>query len=104
MDLSEIAKKLDLFMSKHLIRNADELRRLCDVQFDSSIIGVVSFLFLYISANGFFEAIYVISVFQGEACKDVICLEISATRYFLNLNIYIVIFVRVKLICDSNFV
>lgn len=56
MDLSEIAKKLQIFESKHLIRKAAELRRLCDVQFDSSVIGV------------------------GEVCKAVICLEIAATR------------------------
>ncbi|XP_024018006.1 origin of replication complex subunit 6 [Morus notabilis] len=56
MDLSEIAKKLEISESKHLIRKAAELRRLCDVQFDSSIIGV------------------------GEVCKAVICLEIAATR------------------------
>ncbi|XP_062150048.1 origin of replication complex subunit 6 [Alnus glutinosa] len=56
MDLSDIAKKLGLSEPKHLIRKAGELRRLCDVQFDSSIIGV------------------------GEVCKAVICLEIAATR------------------------
>lgn len=43
MDISEIAKKLGFSDSK-LIRKAAELRRLCDVQFDSSIIGVVSSL------------------------------------------------------------
>ncbi|KAL5540371.1 hypothetical protein UlMin_041229 [Ulmus minor] len=56
MDLSEIAKKLGLSESKFVVRKAAELRRLCDVQFDSSIIGV------------------------GEVCKAVICLEIAATR------------------------
>ncbi|XP_041009958.1 origin of replication complex subunit 6-like [Juglans microcarpa x Juglans regia] len=56
MDLSGIAKKLGLSESKHLIRKAAELRRLCDVRFDSSIIGV------------------------GEVCKAIICLEIAATR------------------------
>lgn len=56
MDLSDIAKKLGLSESKHLIRKAAELRRLCDVQFDSSIIGV------------------------GEFCKAIICMEIAATR------------------------
>ncbi|KAG2707205.1 hypothetical protein I3760_05G137700 [Carya illinoinensis] len=56
MDLSGIAKKLGLSESKHLIRKAAEFRRLCDVRFDSSIIGV------------------------GEVCKAIICLEISATR------------------------
>jgi origin recognition complex subunit 6 len=44
MDLSEIAKKLGLWETKHIIRKAAELRRLCDVQFDSSVIGVVSII------------------------------------------------------------
>ncbi|XP_057948942.1 origin of replication complex subunit 6 [Malania oleifera] len=56
MDLSDIAKKLGLSEEKHLVRKAAELRRLCDIQFDSSIIGV------------------------GEVCKAIICLEIAATR------------------------
>ncbi|GER49511.1 origin recognition complex subunit 6 [Striga asiatica] len=56
MDMSEIAKKLGLSESKHLIRKAAELRRLADIQFDSSVIGV------------------------GEVCKAVICLEIAASR------------------------
>ncbi|KAJ4846376.1 Origin of replication complex subunit 6 [Turnera subulata] len=56
MDLSDLANKLGLSESKHLLRKAAELRRLCDVQFDSSVIGV------------------------GEVCKAVICLEIAATR------------------------
>lgn len=48
MDISEIAKKLGFSDSKLLIRKAAELRRLCDVHFDSSVIGVVSsFLFHY---------------------------------------------------------
>ncbi|KAK8546967.1 hypothetical protein V6N13_099712 [Hibiscus sabdariffa] len=57
MDLSDIARKLGLSQHKMLLRKAAELRRLCDVQFDSSIIGV------------------------GEVCKAVICLEIAATRF-----------------------
>ncbi|KAJ1423628.1 Origin recognition complex, subunit 6 [Sesbania bispinosa] len=56
MDVSEIAKKLGFSDSKLLIRKAAELRRLCDVHFDSSIIGV------------------------GEVAKAVICLEMAATR------------------------
>ncbi|KAM1719244.1 hypothetical protein ACFX12_021085 [Malus domestica] len=56
MDLSGIARKLDLYDSKDVIRPAAELRRLRDIQFDSSIIGV------------------------GEVCKAVICLQIAATR------------------------
>ncbi|KAJ8760861.1 hypothetical protein K2173_021899 [Erythroxylum novogranatense] len=57
MDISEIARKLGLSHSKQLVRKAAELRRLCDVQFDSSIIGI------------------------GEVCKAVICLEIAAVRF-----------------------
>ncbi|KAL9383625.1 hypothetical protein Peur_023948 [Populus x canadensis] len=57
MDLSEIAKKLGLWETKHIIRKAAELRRLCDVQFDSSVIGV------------------------GEVCKAIICLEIGAASF-----------------------
>ncbi|KAH7515932.1 origin of replication complex subunit 6 isoform X1 [Ziziphus jujuba] len=56
MDISAIARKLGFSDSKNLIRKAAELRRLCDVQFDSSVIGV------------------------GEVCKAVMCLEIAATR------------------------
>lgn len=56
MDISELAKKLSLSDSKHVVRKAAELRRLCDVQFDSSVIGV------------------------GEVAKSLICLEIAATR------------------------
>lgn len=44
MDLSDVAKKLDLSDSKQVVRRAAELRRLCDIQFDSSVIGVVSFV------------------------------------------------------------
>ncbi|XP_057443608.1 origin of replication complex subunit 6 [Lotus japonicus] len=56
MELSSLAKKLGLTDSKLVIRKAAELRRLADVQFDSSIIGV------------------------GEIAKAVICLEIAATK------------------------
>ncbi|KAJ0987410.1 hypothetical protein J5N97_005766 [Dioscorea zingiberensis] len=56
MDISTIAAKLGLSDSKHVIRKASELRRLSDLQFDSSVMGV------------------------GEVCKAVICLEIAALR------------------------
>lgn len=56
MDISGIAAKLGLPGSKPLIRKAEELRRLSDVQFDSSVIGV------------------------GEVLKAIICLEIAASR------------------------
>ncbi|PIN17150.1 Origin recognition complex, subunit 6 [Handroanthus impetiginosus] len=56
MDMSEIARKLGLSENKQLIRKAAELRRLADIQFDSSVIGI------------------------GEICKAVICLEIAASR------------------------
>ncbi|XP_029127415.1 origin of replication complex subunit 6 isoform X2 [Cajanus cajan] len=56
MDVFELAKKLALSDSKLVVQKAAELRRLCDVQFDSSVIGV------------------------GEVAKSLICLEIAATR------------------------
>ncbi|PKA51320.1 Origin recognition complex subunit 6 [Apostasia shenzhenica] len=56
MDISAIAAKLGLASSKHLIRKAEDLRRLSDVRFDSSIIGV------------------------GEVLKAIICLDMSASR------------------------
>ncbi|KAF5939085.1 hypothetical protein HYC85_023344 [Camellia sinensis] len=57
MDITDIANKLGLSDSKHVIRKAAELRRLSDIQFDSSVIGI------------------------GEICKAIICLEIAATRF-----------------------
>ncbi|XP_074561879.1 origin of replication complex subunit 6-like [Curcuma longa] len=56
MDFAAIASRLGLPSSKHLIRKADELRRLSDVQFHSSVIGV------------------------GEVTKAIICLELAASR------------------------
>ncbi|CAK9326043.1 unnamed protein product [Citrullus colocynthis] len=56
MDLYNIAMKLDLADSETLIRKAGEFRRLSDLHFNSSVIGV------------------------GEVCKAIICLEIAATR------------------------
>ncbi|CAG7864737.1 hypothetical protein BRARA_I03150 [Brassica rapa] len=55
MDISDIARKLDLSNNKLVVRKAAEIRRLCDAQFDSSVIGV------------------------GEICKAVICLEMAAS-------------------------
>lgn len=40
--MSNIARKLDLSNNNLVVRKAAEIRRLCDAQFDSSIIGVVS--------------------------------------------------------------
>ncbi|RZC58639.1 hypothetical protein C5167_005941 [Papaver somniferum] len=57
MDISQLAKKLGLSDSKHIIRKAEELRRLSNTKFDSSVIGV------------------------GEICKAVICLEMAATSF-----------------------
>ncbi|CAI9096619.1 OLC1v1032810C1 [Oldenlandia corymbosa var. corymbosa] len=56
MDFSEIARKLGVSQNKPLVRKAAELRRLADVQFNSSAIGV------------------------GEICKAIICLEVAASR------------------------
>ena len=44
MDIKDIARKLELSESEHVIRKAAELRRLCDIQFDCSVIGIVSLL------------------------------------------------------------
>ncbi|KNA14407.1 hypothetical protein SOVF_107730 [Spinacia oleracea] len=57
MDITDIAKKLDLADNKPVIRKAAEFRRLSDVKFDSSAIGI------------------------GEICKAIICLEIAANKY-----------------------
>jgi hypothetical protein len=42
MDMSAIAARLGLSGSRPVVRKAAELRRLCDVTFDSSVLGVVS--------------------------------------------------------------
>ncbi|CAO2829601.1 unnamed protein product [Amaranthus hypochondriacus] len=57
MDITELAKKLGLADNKPVVRKAAEFRRLSDVKFDSSAIGV------------------------GEICKAIICLEIAANKY-----------------------
>lgn len=88
MDLTEIAKKLGI-SDKHLIRKAAELRRLCDVQFDSSVIGVVrvsphfffSFHQCMAVSFGSYELLTVSISLQGEVCKAVICMEIAANRF-----------------------
>lgn len=48
MDLSDIARKLELSDSENLIRKAGELRRLSDLHLNSSVIGVVGFNLLLI--------------------------------------------------------
>ncbi|RLN33914.1 origin of replication complex subunit 6 [Panicum miliaceum] len=57
MDMSAIAARLGLSGSRPVIRKAGELRRLCDVNFDSSVLGI------------------------GEVCKAIICLEIAASKF-----------------------
>ncbi|XP_021741000.1 origin of replication complex subunit 6-like [Chenopodium quinoa] len=57
MDITDIAKKLDLAGNKPVVRKAAEFRRLSDVKFDSSALGI------------------------GEICKAIICLEIAANKY-----------------------
>jgi hypothetical protein len=42
MDMSAIAARLGLSGSRPVIRKAGELRRLCDVNFNSSVLGIVS--------------------------------------------------------------
>ncbi|TVU37739.1 hypothetical protein EJB05_11072, partial [Eragrostis curvula] len=68
MDMSAIAARLGLSGSRPVVRKAAELRRLCDINFDSSVLGIVSapdrppFL-------------------AGEVCKAIICLEIAASKF-----------------------
>lgn len=84
MDVSELAKKLGLSDSKLVVRKAAELRRLCEVQFDSSVIGVVSpFSFPSVLFGSIlFDSILKLFVLrsQGEVAKSIICLEIAAMR------------------------
>lgn len=42
MDMSAIAARLGLSGSRPVVRKAAELRRLCDINFDSSVLGIVS--------------------------------------------------------------
>lgn len=46
MDITGLAKKLGLADNKPVVRKAAEFRRLSDIKFDSSAIGVVCFSFL----------------------------------------------------------
>ncbi|KAL8137675.1 hypothetical protein V2J09_003676 [Rumex salicifolius] len=62
MDLTEMAKSLGVGGNKLLVRKAAELRRLCNLKFNSSVIGV------------------------GEICKTVICLEIASDRFDVILD------------------
>lgn len=55
--MSSIAARLGLSGSRPVVRKAAELRRLCDITFDSSVLGI------------------------GEVCKAIICLEIAATKF-----------------------
>ncbi|GJN33186.1 hypothetical protein PR202_gb21756 [Eleusine coracana subsp. coracana] len=57
MDMSAIAARLGLSESRPVVRKAAELRRLCDINFDSSVLGI------------------------GEVCKAIICLEIAASKF-----------------------
>ena len=61
MDLSKIARKLDLSDSETLTRKAGEFRRLSDLQFNSSAIGVVSFylhLFQFFCDRKLFDFVF----------------------------------------------
>lgn len=88
MDINSIAGKLGLAGSKQVIRKAEELRRQADVQFDSSVIGIVGTLSRFRSplcpssksASILTYPWLSFSLFQGEVCKAIICLEIAATR------------------------
>ncbi|XP_042430825.1 origin of replication complex subunit 6-like [Zingiber officinale] len=83
MDFSAIASRLRLSGSKTLIRKAKELRRLSDVQFDSSITGVVRYLCLpFLHDPSFLFTFNKLVLFeQGEVAKAIICLELAASRF-----------------------
>ncbi|WOL11546.1 origin of replication complex subunit 6 [Canna indica] len=84
MDFSAIASRLGLANSKPLIRKAGELRRLSDLQFDSSIIGVVSPSFTCRSMLRLLCSVpsNILSFSrQGEVAKAIICMELAASRF-----------------------
>jgi hypothetical protein len=66
------------------VRKAAELRRLCDINFDSSVLGIVSdprrpfplSTSLVLSRAPVSD----VGFAQGEVCKAIICLEIAATK------------------------
>lgn len=60
MDLSDLANKLGFTPSdsKRLVRKAAELRRLADIQFNSSVIGVVCRYLHILSHFAIFSFIY----------------------------------------------
>ncbi|XBH70194.1 hypothetical protein VPH35_097909 [Triticum aestivum] len=62
MDMSAIAARLGLSGSRPVVRKAAELRRLWDINFDSSVLGI------------------------GEVCKAIIYLEIAATKTTLDVR------------------
>jgi origin recognition complex subunit 6 len=81
MDMSAIAARLGLSGSRPVVRKAAELRRLCDINFDSSVLCIVSnprrpFPPPLLSLSPFSDAAFA----QGEVCKAIICLEIAATK------------------------
>jgi origin recognition complex subunit 6 len=84
MDMSAIAARLGLSGSRPVVRKAAELRRLCDINFDSSVLGIVSdprrplpyLLPLDLSCAHVSD----VGFAQGEVCKAIICLEIAATK------------------------
>lgn len=86
MDMSSIAANLGLSGSRPVIRKAGELRRLCDVNFDSSVLGIVSCpgclpsspSSVFLPPRG--RASDLCVLLQGEVCKAIICLEIAASK------------------------
>ncbi|WOL11711.1 origin of replication complex subunit 6 [Canna indica] len=84
MDFSAIASRFGLANSKPLIRKAGELRRLSDLKFDSSIIGVVSPSFSCRSMLRLLCSVpsHILSFSQqGEVAKAIICMELAASRF-----------------------
>ncbi|OEL35905.1 Origin of replication complex subunit 6 [Dichanthelium oligosanthes] len=86
MDMSAIAARLGLSGSRPVVRKAGELRRLCDVNFDSSVLGIVSDPDCPPSSDlpSFIrhaDPSLTLCALQGEVCKAIICLEIAASKF-----------------------
>ncbi|XP_062189964.1 LOW QUALITY PROTEIN: origin of replication complex subunit 6-like [Phragmites australis] len=84
MDMSAIAARLGLSGSRPVVRKAAELRRLCDVTFDSSVLGIVSAQNYCPPSSCSLSIVGSVSdlcALQGEVCKAIICLEIAASKF-----------------------
>jgi hypothetical protein len=84
MDMTEIAARLGLSGSRPVVRKATELRRLCDINVDSSVLAIVSnpcrpFPLSSPSISLVRMSLMLVSC-RGEVCKGIISLEIAATK------------------------